>query len=79
MVHVNHGIYQYLGVETMEVGVATRKTISRSDMGQDRLYLPTDQIILLLQRYVGLDDQPPHLSKLGEMNGLRVKKRSRSL
>ena len=40
--------------------------------GKDKLYVPTDQIDLL-QRYVGLDDQEPKLSKLGGSEWARVK------
>ena len=44
--------------------------------GKDRLYVPTDQINLL-QRYVGLEDQAPRLSKLGGNEWARVKKRTK--
>lgn len=76
VVHVNHGIGQYLGVETMEVGGHKKDYLKIKYAGQDRLYLPTDQINLL-QRYVGLDDQPPRLSKLGGSEWARVKKRAK--
>ncbi|HHT74049.1 MAG TPA: transcription-repair coupling factor [Firmicutes bacterium] len=76
VVHVNHGIGQYLGVETMEVGGHKKDYLKIRYAGQDRLYLPTDQINLL-QRYVGLDDQPPRLSKLGGNEWARVKKRAK--
>ncbi|NLM53835.1 MAG: transcription-repair coupling factor [Firmicutes bacterium] len=76
VVHINHGIGQYLGVETMEVGGHKKDYLLIKYAGQDRLYLPTDQINLL-QRYVGLDDQPPRLSKLGGSEWARAKKRAK--
>lgn len=76
VVHVNHGIGQYLGVETLEVGGHKKDYLKIKYAGQDRLYLPTDQIHLL-QRYIGLDDQPPRLSKLGGSEWARIKKRAK--
>lgn len=74
VVHVNHGIGQYLGVETLEVGGVHKDYLLVKYAGQDKLYVPTDQIDLL-QRYVGLEEQAPKLSKLGGNEWSRVKKR----
>ena len=76
VVHVNHGIGQYMGVETLEVGGHKKDYLNIRYAGKDRLYVPTDQINLL-QRYVGLDDQAPRLSKLGGSEWARVKKRAK--
>lgn len=74
VVHVNHGIGQYLGVENLEVAGVYKDYLLVRFAGKDKLYVPTDQIDLL-QRYVGLDDQEPKLSKLGGGEWARVKKR----
>lgn len=74
VVHVNHGIGQYLGVETLEVQNAYKDYLLIKFAGQDRLYVPTDQIDLL-QRYVGMNEVVPKLSKLGGAEWSRVKKR----
>ncbi len=42
--------------------------------GEDKLYVPTDQVDLL-QRYIGVDSHPPKLNKLGGGEWARVKKR----
>ncbi len=74
VVHVNHGIGQYLGLETLEVSKVHKDYLLVKYAGQDKLYVPTDQIDML-QRYVGLNDQVPKLSKLGGGDWARVKKR----
>jgi len=74
VVHVNHGIGQYMGIETLEVQKTHKDYLLIRFAGKDRLYVPTDQIGLL-QKYVGLDDEPPKLSKLGGGEWARVKNR----
>ncbi|HHX01315.1 MAG TPA: transcription-repair coupling factor [Firmicutes bacterium] len=74
VVHVNHGIGQYLGIETLEVQKTHKDYLLIRFAGKDRLYVPTDQIGLL-QRYVGLNEEPPKLSKLGGGEWARVKNR----
>ena len=76
VVHINHGIGQYLGVETLKVENHYKDYLHIKYAGKDRLYVPTDQINLL-QRYVGLEDQAPRLSKLGGNEWARVKKRTK--
>lgn len=76
VVHVNHGIGQYLGIEALKVDNRFKDYLHIRYAGQDRLYVPTDQIHLL-QRYVGLDDGAPRLSKLGGNEWARVKKRAK--
>ncbi len=64
MVHINHGIGQYMGIEALQVDNRSKDYLNIRYAGKDRLYVPTDQI-QLLQRYVGLDEGAPRLSKLG--------------
>ncbi len=74
VVHINHGIGQYLGIETLEVQKTHKDYLLIKFAGKDRLYVPTDQIDLL-QRYVGMNDLAPKLSKLGGAEWAKVKKR----
>ena len=74
VVHTNHGIGMYLGVETLEIGGVHKDYLVVKYAGEDKLYVPTDQVDLL-QRYIGVDSQPPKLSKLGGNEWARVKKR----
>jgi len=74
VVHTNHGIGKYLGIEKLAVGEAERDYLVIKYMGEDKLYVPTDQSGLL-QKYVGQEGQAPKLSKLGgnEWNKIKSK------
>ncbi|MGI6575797.1 MAG: transcription-repair coupling factor [bacterium] len=74
VVHVNHGIGRYLGINTLEVDGAQRDYLLVQYAGEDRLYVPTDQL-QLLQKYIGVEGQKPKLNKLGGNEWNRVKSR----
>ena len=74
VVHVNHGIGRYLGMETLEIGGVHKDYLVVQYAGEDKLYVPVDQVDLL-QKYIGADDKPPRLYKLGSSEWSRVKKR----
>ncbi|HHY14563.1 MAG TPA: transcription-repair coupling factor [Firmicutes bacterium] len=76
VVHINHGIGQYMGIEALQVDNRSKDYLNIRYAGKDRLYVPTDQI-QLLQRYVGLDEGAPRLSKLGGNEWVRVKQRAK--
>lgn len=74
VVHVNHGIGQYKGVETLTIGGVHKDYLVVQYAGDDKLYVPTDQVDLL-QKYIGMEEAPPKLYKLGGTEWARVKKR----
>lgn len=74
VVHTNHGIGQYIGMETLEIAGGHKDYLVVKYAGEDKLYVPTDQVDLL-QRYIGVEGQPPRLNKLGGNEWARVKKR----
>jgi len=76
VVHVNHGIGQYLGVETLEIDGKKRDYLQIKYAGEDKLYVPVDQIAFL-QKYVGVEDTPPKLSNLNSSDWNRAKKKVR--
>ncbi|MDA8064592.1 MAG: transcription-repair coupling factor [Thermaerobacter sp.] len=76
VVHESHGVARYLGIRTLEVGGLQRDYLSLAYQGEDRLYVPTDQIGLI-QKYVGGEDREPKLSRLGGGEWTRVKNRVR--
>ncbi|RJX24745.1 MAG: transcription-repair coupling factor [Dethiobacter sp.] len=74
VVHEQHGIGRYMGIRTMEVDGVTRDYLYIKYAGEDKLYLPVDQIDFL-QRYVGGDGRPPKVSSLGGQEWVRIKNR----
>ncbi len=76
VVHVNHGVGRYAGVQTLEVGGVQRDYLLVEYAGEDKVYVPTDQVVLL-QKYIGMDEAPPRLSRLGGAEWARAKSRAR--
>ncbi|HEU0303978.1 MAG TPA: transcription-repair coupling factor [Gaiellaceae bacterium] len=75
VVHEDHGVGQLLGFETKTVGGITRDYLLLAFRGEDRLYVPHDQVGKV-SRYVGADGRPPALSKLGGRAWQLVKTRA---
>ncbi|MCW2277026.1 transcription-repair coupling factor [Heliophilum fasciatum] len=74
VVHVNHGIGRYLGVEKLEVGGIHKDYLVIRYAGEDRLYVPTDQVHLM-QKYVGSEGVVPKIYKLGGNDWQKVKQK----
>ncbi len=74
VVHINHGIGQYKGIETLEIAGGRRDYLRIQYSGEDRLFVPTDQINML-QKYIGVEDAAPKLNKLGGADWQKVKSR----
>lgn len=74
VVHEQHGIGRYMGIRTMEVNGVTRDYLYIKYAGEDKLYLPVEQIDVL-QRYVGGEGRRPKVSSLGGQEWTRVKNR----
>ncbi|MBM7557204.1 transcription-repair coupling factor [Halanaerobacter jeridensis] len=76
VVHENHGIGQYLGVETLEVNGNHSDYLLILYAGDDKLYVPTDQVDLI-QKYVALEDKTPRLHKLDSDRWQKAKARAK--
>lgn len=74
VVHSNHGIGRYTGIEKLSVGEAERDYLVIKYQGEDKLYVPTEQAGLL-QKYFSQEGQLPKLSKLGGNEWNKVKSR----
>ncbi|MHB8945303.1 MAG: transcription-repair coupling factor [Bacillota bacterium] len=74
VVHVNHGIGKYLGLRTLDIQGKNRDYLYIQYSGEDRLYVPTDQIDLV-QKYIGAEGQEPKVYKLGGTEWAKVKGR----
>ena len=76
VVHEDHGIAQLLGFETKEVAGVTRDYLLLAYRGDDRVYVPHEQIGKV-SRYIGADSKAPTLSKLGGKAWDNLKSRAR--
>ncbi len=74
VVHENHGIGKYLGVKTLEVQAQHQDYLVIKYAGEDRLYVPTEQVNLV-QKYIGNESKPPKLYSLGSSEWKKVKQR----
>jgi transcription-repair coupling factor (superfamily II helicase) len=75
VVHEDHGVARFAGFETREVGGVTRDYLYLEYKGEDRVYVPTDQLAKL-SRYVGAGGEPA-LSALGGKRWQNMKARAR--
>jgi transcription-repair coupling factor (superfamily II helicase) len=75
VVHEDHGVGKLLGFETKEVAGVTRDYLLVAFRGDDRLYVPHEQLGKV-SRYVGMDGAPA-LSKLGGKAWQLLKSRAR--
>ncbi len=77
VVHEDHGVGKLLGFETKTVAGVTRDYLFVGFRGEDRLYVPHEQIGKV-SRYVGADARAPALSKLGGKAWQLIKSRARA-
>jgi transcription-repair coupling factor (superfamily II helicase) len=77
VVHEDHGVGKLLGFETREVAGVTRDYLQLAFRGDDRLYVPHEQIGKV-SRYIGADAGAPALSKLGGRAWQLLKTRARA-
>jgi transcription-repair coupling factor (superfamily II helicase) len=75
VVHEDHGVARFAGFETREVGGITRDYLYLEYKGEDRVYVPVDQLAKL-SRYVGAGGEPS-LSALGGKRWQNMKARAR--
>ncbi len=76
IVHEDHGVGKLLGFETKEVAGVTRDYLFLGFRGDDRLYVPHEQLGKV-SRYIGADSTMPALSKLGGKAWDNLKTRAR--
>ncbi|HDM76157.1 MAG TPA: transcription-repair coupling factor [Deltaproteobacteria bacterium] len=64
VVHIDHGIGIYRGIDHITVDGISNDFLVIEYQNEDRLYIPVDRIHRV-QKYLGMDDQPPRLDRLG--------------
>jgi transcription-repair coupling factor (superfamily II helicase) len=77
VVHEDQGIGRLLAFETRTVAGITRDYLLLAFKGDDRLYVPHEQIGKV-SRYIGADGRAPALSKLGGRAWQLIKSRART-
>lgn len=77
VVHVNHGIGKYLGIETLVINGVHKDYLHIRYQGSDKLYVPVEQINLV-QKYVAAEGKEPKIYKLGGNDWKKVKKKVQS-
>lgn len=77
VVHVNHGIGKYLGIETLVINGVHKDYLHLKYQGSDKLYVPVEQIDLV-QKYVASEGKEPKIYKLGGSEWKRVKRKVQS-
>ena len=78
VVHENHGIGEYRGIEQIDVDGIVKDHILILYKGNDKLYIPTDQMNLI-QKYIGKDGYRPKLNKLGSSEWVKTKTRAKKV
>lgn len=64
VVHINHGIGIFKGIERMAAGGVERDFLLIEYEDSDKLYVPLDQITMV-QKYIGMDGKTPRIDALG--------------
>ena len=77
VVHTTHGIGQYMGVQRLSIGDIERDYLLIRYAGEDKLYLPVDQLDMI-QKYVGNEGAAPKLNKMGGSEWNRAKAKARA-
>ncbi len=76
VVHIDHGIARFGGIVRRPVGDEDRDYLELRYAGEDRLYVPIDQVDRV-SRFVGPSDHPPRLTRLGTQEWSRARAKVR--
>ena len=76
VVHAAHGIGKYVGVVTLEVAGIHKDYLHIKYGGDDKLYVPTEQVNLL-QKYIGAEGEVPRLHRMGGTEWAKAKARAK--
>ncbi|MFD0897148.1 transcription-repair coupling factor [Loigolactobacillus binensis] len=74
VVHVNHGIGKYVGMQTLEVDGAHQDYITILYQGNDKLFIPVSQLNMV-QKYVASEGKTPRINKLGGSEWAKTKRK----
>lgn len=74
VVHIEHGIGRYRGINTLEVGGVNKDYLEIAYRDGDSVYVPVDKIDFV-QKYVASGDKEPKLHKLGGAEWTKTKRK----
>ncbi len=77
VVHLDHGIGQYKGIETVEVGGKHRDFLAVVYRDDARILIPVEKINLI-QKYVASEGKTPTLNKMGGTEWAKTKQKVQS-
>ena len=75
VVHIDHGVARYLGLQTIEVSGSVNEFVTLEYLRGDKLYVPVTSLHLI-GRYSGSDVDTAPISKLGNDTWAKAKKRA---
>jgi len=76
VVHTQHGIGRFLGLDKIKVGDKYRDHLAIEYEGQEKLYVPTESMHLV-QKYIAFHARRPKLYKLGSKEWQYTKRRAK--
>jgi transcription-repair coupling factor (superfamily II helicase) len=76
VVHIDHGVGRYLGLQTLDIDDHLTEFITLSYAGGDKLYVPVASLHLI-NRYSGADPDLAPLHKLGSEQWAKVRRKAR--
>ena len=74
VVHINHGIGKYIGMETLEVDGVHQDYITILYKNDDKLFIPVTQLNLI-QKFVAAESKTPKINKLGGSEWTKTKRK----
>ncbi len=77
VVHENHGIGKFLGIEQVTVQGVRKDYIKIKYAGEDMLYVPVEQMDIV-QKYIGGDDGVPKINRLSGTDWKKTKARAKA-
>lgn len=77
VVHENHGIGKFLGIEQLTVEGLKKDYLKIKYGGEDMLYVPVEQMDLI-QKFVGADGVVPKINRLSGVEWKRTKARAKA-
>lgn len=75
VVHIDHGVGRYLGLETLNAGDQLNEFLCLEYQGGDKLYVPVASLHLI-SRYTGTNPEHTPINKLGTDQWQKAKKRA---